>query len=201
MSMKETLPEATIDSIKDSIVRTSDLLKGGVPINLDETTVTSTNCYAYSIGIMYNFLTKMRGFYNPGFTEHNRYMPEDTPEILMQKVERDLENLSVRFREIKLGEKIELKENEYLVKVFMADPNEKIPNGDFHFVRQDRNTGKWFHKMGWELQPAIIRSDPEYDDGTTCEGEEPDNFISHWKDGFTFKYYSVGYLAIEEKCA
>lgn len=199
MPIKETLSEETIDSIKESIVRSDNLLKGGVPIHLDETTVTATNCYAYSIGIMYNFLTKMRGFYNPGFTEHNRYMPEDTPEVLMQKVERDLENLSIRFREIKLGEKPELKENEYLVKVFMADPNEKIPNGDFHFVRQDRNTGRWFHKLGWNLQPAIIRSDPEYDDGTTCEGEEPDNFISHCKDGFTFKYYSVGYLAIEEK--
>lgn len=198
MPIRETLPEGTISAIKESIIRSDCLLKGGVPKNLDETTVTSTNCYAYSIGIMYNFLTKMRGFYNPGFTERDRYKPDDGPEDLLEKVHHDLENLGIKFREIQLGKEIQLKENEYLVKIYMADPNEKIPNGDFHFIRQDKASGMWFHKMGWERQPDIVQADPGYEDESCAPGIEPDTFTVNCPGGFTYKYNSVGYIAITE---
>lgn len=198
MPVKETLPVETIEEIRHSIVRGDSLLSGGVPINLDETTVNSTNCYAYSMGIMYNFFTKRRAFYNPGFTEYDSFKPDDTPEMLMNRVKHDLDNIGIKYREIEKNEKTVLKENEYVVKVFMADPNEKIPRGDFHFIRQDKKTGKWFHKLGWERQPDIIQSDPEYHDDS-IPGSEPDTFTSHYKDGFSFIYYSVGYLAIEEQ--
>lgn len=198
MPIKETLPEETISAIKDSIIRSDCLLKGGVPVTLDETTVVSTNCYAYSIGIMYNFMTKIRGFYNPGFTERDKYMPDDTPEDLMEKVHHDLENLGIKFREINLGEKAKLRKNEYLVKVYMADPNEKIPNGDFHFIRKDKDSGMWFHKLGWQRQPDIVKPDPGYEEGCCAPGVAPDTFTSICDDGFSFVYYSVGYIAIEE---
>ena len=197
MPVKQTLPADTIDAIKQSIVRGDSLLNQGVPINLDENIANSTNCYAYSIGIMYNFLTKTRGFYNPGFTEYDCFKPEDTPEDLMTRVKHDLDNLGIKYREIMPDEKTKLNENEYLVKLFMADPNVKIPRGDFHFIRQDRKSGKWFHKLGWVRQPDIIQSDPGFQDDS-IPGDEPDTFTTHCEDGFSYVYYEVGYLAIEE---
>ncbi len=198
MPIKENLPLETISAIKESIIRSDCLLKGGVPKCLDETTVVSTNCYAYSIGIMYNFMTKMRGFYNPGFTERDRYRAGDTPEDLLEKVRHDLENLGIKFREIQLKEEVNLKSNEYLVKVYMADPNIKIPDGDFHFIRQDKASGMWFHKLGWERQPDIVQADPGYEKESCAPGVAPDYFTSICSDGFSFKYKSVGYIAIEE---
>ncbi len=197
MPNKETLSTDTIDAIKSSIVRGSSLLNNGVPITLDEITVKSTNCYAYSMGIMYNFFTKARGFYCPGFTEHNNYQKEDSPEVLLSKIQSDLKNLGINYREVSTVEDANLKSNEYLVKVYLADPNIKIPNGDFHFVRQDKESGMWFHKLGWERQPDIIRSDPGYDDDN-IPGEEPGYLISNYNDGFSYTYYPIGYLAIEE---
>lgn len=199
MPNKETLPTNTIEAIKSSIVRSDTLLDNGVPITLDETTVKSTNCYAYSMGIMYNFLTKTRGFYSPGFTERDNYKKEDPPEVLLSKIQRDLKNLGINYREIPVIADANLKDNEYLVKIYMADPNEKIPNGDFHFVRQDKESGMWFHKMGWERQPDIIHSDPGYEDeNDSAPGTEPGYFISRYNDGFSYTYYPIGYLAIEE---
>ena len=63
MPIKETIPNEEMEKIKNSIVRSKKLLEGGVPIQLDESTVKETNCYAYSMGIMYNNDTKDRGYY------------------------------------------------------------------------------------------------------------------------------------------
>lgn len=197
MPIKETVSHEEIERIKNSIVRSENLLKGGVPIQLDESTVTETNCYAYSMGIMYNSFTKIKGYYNPGFTEYERLSGDETSEILMEKIRTDLNHLGIQFREIGLEKKIELEGNEYLVKVFKADINEKLPRGDFHFIRQDRESKKWFHKMGWQRQPDIIQSDPGFDD-ESIPGVEPDTFTINCDNGFTYMYYSVGYLAIKE---
>jgi len=52
--MPITISSKEIKDIKNSIVRSKDLIGGGTPIQLDESIVTETNCYAYSMGIMYN---------------------------------------------------------------------------------------------------------------------------------------------------
>lgn len=198
MTTKQTIGTDTLMDIRDSIVRSNSLLSEGVPISLDETTVNAINCYAYSMGIMYNFFTVLRGFYNPGFTENDSFKPDDTPEILMNRIKHDLDNIGIKYREVIDEEKDELEENEYLVKIFMADPNEEIPKGDFHFIRQDRKTGKWFHKFGWKKQPEVIQSDPGYDDDS-IPGDEPGEITIHCKNNFSYTFYEVGYLAIEEQ--
>lgn len=197
MPTKQTISTDTMRDIRNSIVRSSSLLKEGVPISLDEKTVNSTNCYAYAMGIMYNILTKPRGFYNPGFTENESFKLIDTPEILINRVKHDLDNIGIKYREVISEKKGELKENEYLVKIFMADPNEEIPRGDFHFVRQDRKTGKWFHKLGWDRQPEITQSAPECDDDYIL-GSEPEDITICCNNNFSYTYYEAGYLAIEE---
>lgn len=197
MPNKETISQEEIKNIRNSIVRSNNLLEGGVPIELDESTVTETNCYAYSMGIMYNCYTQIKGYYNPGFTEYERYKGYETSEMLMEKVRTDLSHIGIQFREIGLKEEIGLEDDEYLVKVFKADINEKLPNGDFHFVRQDKESKSWFHKFGWKNQPVVIQSDPGFNDGNV-PGTEPDMFTIHCNNGFEYMYYPVAYLAIKE---
>lgn len=198
MPNKETLNTDILDAIRNSIVRGKDLLNEGFPISLDEITVKQTNCYAYSLGIMFNCFTKIRGFYSPGFTEHDNYKPEDSSEVLLNKIRRDLKNLHINYRDILVKGNAKLQDNEYLVKVYMANPNEKLPNGDFHLIRQDRASGKWFHKLGWFRQPDIFQCDPGFEDESGTPGEASDIITSVYDDKFRCIYHTVGYLAIEE---
>lgn len=195
--MPITISSKEIKDIKNSIVRSKDLIGGGTPIQLDESIVTETNCYAYSMGIMYNKNTKNRGYYNPGFTECETLNGRENKEMLISMIQKDLDNIGIRFRVLDLEDEVKLRDDEYLVKVFKTEINEKLPRGDFHFVRQDRESQKWFHKFGWKLQPNIIQSDPEYNDDS-IPGEEPDSFTTHCKDGFQYMYYPVVYLVIKE---
>lgn len=198
MPNKETLNKDMLDAIRNSIVRGKDLLNGYFPISLDEETVSNINCYAYSLGIMFHTFTKLRGFYNPGFTEHNDFHSGDTDETLLEKIHRDLNNIGINYRDIVINSDVHLKENEYLVKVYMVNPNEKIPKGDFHFIRQDRASGKWFHKLGWFRQPDIFQCDPGFEDESCTPGKASDIITSVYDDGFRCIYHTVGYLAIEE---
>lgn len=188
------MPSIEIGRIKDSIVRSDNLLRNDIPITLEEEMAQTTNCYAYSLGIMYHGIRGLH--FTPGFTDGLRYYGKDTKE-LMKKVRIDLQNLGIAFRQFGLKrKKIVLRDNEYLIKVFYTPPNSELPEGDFHFVRQDKKTGKWFHKMGWYRQPEFVKSDPG------CKGPipgiEPTTFTMHYDDGFTYTYKSVGYFAITE---
>lgn len=187
------MPIIETGEIKDSIRRTCELLENGVPVILDKETAETTNCYAYSLGITYHGL-KGRHF-NPGFTEGLSYYGKEAEE-LMEKIQIDLKNLDISFRKLDLEEDKDLGENEFLIKVFYTPPNEKLPNGDFHFVRQDRKTGKWCHKLGWNRQPDLVQSDQGYEG--PIPGSEPTTFTRHETDGFTYVYDPVGYFAITE---
>lgn len=182
-----------IRKIKNTIRRSEDLLQGNNPIVLDEEIVETTNCYAYSLGIMYHGI--MGKHFHPGFTENLQYYRENAEE-LMEKVIIDLRNLGISFRKLELEEKKELKENEYLVKVFHTPPNKKIPAGDYHFIRQDRQTGIWFHKIGWYRQPEIVRSITEF--RAEISESEPLTFTAQYDYSFFYVYNPVAYLAIAE---
>jgi len=89
-----------------------------------------------------------------------------------------------------------LSKNEYLVKIFYTPCNPKLSYGDFHFVRQDRETGIWFHKLGWYRPPEILQSDKGFPSPTP--GKEPTKFTAVCSDGFTYHYEPIGYFAITE---
>ena len=190
------MPTINISKLKDSMVRSNNLLQNDIPVVLDATTVEGINCYAYALGIMYDDDTKRRGFYRPGFTEGIRYDGENVKE-LMKKIRIDLQNLGISFRQFDLNsKKMVLRDKEYLIKVFYTPKNKKLPAGDFHFVRKDKQTGKWFHKMGWYKQPDVVQSDPGYEG--PIPGSEPTTFTLNDDDGFTYVYNPVAYLAITE---
>lgn len=189
------MPIANIAEIKASIVRSDKLLEDTVPIHLDEESAKHTNCYAYSMGIINNSFSEGHVTFVPGFTENQMYDFE-SQESLIENIKKDLENIGIKFKEYQLGEKPELKENEYLVKLFFSPPSKYLSSGDFHFVRQDRKSGKWFHKMGWETQPAIIQSDVQYEQVEA--GSEPDSIISHTLFEDVYIYNPVCYFVITE---
>lgn len=187
--MPKTMEEKKVWKIRRSIRRTKELLKNGEIKLLDEETVRKTNCYAYSLGIMYH---GEGADFDIGFTNHTLDKLVDPKEII-DKICTDLENLRFKFRKINLMDDKVLRKNEYLVKVFYAEPNEYDPEGDFHFMRQDRKSGKWFHKMGWYYQPEFVESNSEEQFYFNNSGE-PMSFTT-WE----FSYKPLTYFAITEK--
>lgn len=189
------MEKTKIKKIRKSILRSSELLNNGTVKPLDKITVTKTNCYAYSLGIMYH---AEEDDFLIGFTE-DALKDYTNPEKVIEKICRDLKNLKIPFRKISLEDDKTLKEGEYLVKVFYALSNEDYDGGDFHFIRQDRRTKRWFHKMGWCGQPEFVRDD----DDTSFEFEsngEPRSFrLKEWFNEEPLFYKPLMYLAIKEQ--
>lgn len=179
-----------LKKIRESIVRSNELLSNNKLKLLDEETARSTNCYSYALGIMYR--AKGKDFCI-GFTE-NVIMYLEDPNEIVNKICIDLKNLNISFRKINLHENKDLRENEYLVKLFYTPPSENIKDGDIHFIRQDRKSGKWFHKLGWYNQPEFVKSNSEIQFDLELNGE-PKSII--YTDCYEI-YYPIVYFAIAE---
>lgn len=185
-----TIEEKKIRKIRRSIQRTRKLLKNNKVKRLDEKTVEHTNCYAYSLGIMYHG-EKGRDF-EIGFTEH--ILDEMVnPKEIIENICTDLKNLRISFRMINLEEEKILGDKEYLIKAFYAKSTLRYPPGDFHFIRQDKISGKWFHKMGWHRQPEFVYSNSEEQVYFDDDGE-PIAFLNT-----EFLYKPLAYFAITEE--
>ncbi len=183
----------TLRRVRRSIVCSSNLLRDTKPIPLSSRNVESINCYAYSLGIMYNKSKKVN--HVPGYTA-GKYYEGISPLELVRNITIDLNNLQIPFRRIELDEDTELHENEYLVKVFYAPRSINLARGDFHFIRRDNVTGLWFHKMGWYKQPCLTQLD--YDFKKEFLGCEPERITSREDDGSFIFYQPVCYFAITE---
>lgn len=178
-----------LKQIRKSMISDSQIFQNGEPVALNWKTAETINCYAYSLGIMHN--SDRRGMYIPGFTEKTRNDVTDA-EDLIKSIEIDLKNLEIQYRFIDLLEEFDLLQNEYLVKVFLAPPTRSLYDGDFHLIRQDKKTGKWFHKMGWHRQPETIKEKPEIEKNYMKEG--PKVIISN-----DLIYNPICYFAITQK--
>ena len=179
-----------IKKIRKSILRSNELLNNGTIKPLDEITVKKTNCYAYSLGIMYN--ADKDWYYDLGFTENSiQYYVQ--PDLIIEKTCKDLDNLEIKYRKIDLNGDKTLKDNEYLIKMFYKLPTGSYDCGDFHFIRQDKRTKKWFHKMGWYAQPEFVKDDNETHFEFDAEGE-PKRFYY-----MSSLYSPLMYFAITEK--
>lgn len=169
-----------IQNIKQNFVTENRLFSNGIVLPLDEKAVNFTNCYDYAISLIYS---DESGFNTPGYTTGEYFTcRQDLPD----KVCQDLKNLGKIYRQISIFESRELQTNEYLVKLFYYAPSERFPNGTFHFIRQNRETGLWYHKPG-QNQPVIIG---DFD---------PDDF--YFTDSITGEssyFYSVCYFAIAD---
>ena len=181
----------TIKEMKESFVTENRLfsVKNRDVIPLSEELALKINCYAFAIGCLCPSETGED--YVPGFTENSPY---ESQEDLTQKVILDLTNLGRSFRKLSLFGPRDLKENEYLIKLFYTQPSKDMPCGDFHFLRQNKETKIWYHKPGFYNQPvvaSIVNSSETILD--------PDELI--FVDQETKKpyiYYPICYFAIEE---
>lgn len=176
-----------LKAIRKSVVR-SDKVFAGYPVHFSKDIVESINCYAYSMGIIYHG-EKEIDFY-PGFAVDKKFKAQDEEELI-QNIRADLKKIGIRHRFIEMGKNPELQPNEYLVKVYSLPPAKFAPDGDFHFIRQDRKTGRWFHKMGWYDQPDFVQEE---------DNEEPSVIVTR-SLGETYLYHEVGYFAITEKAS
>jgi len=150
-----TLITRKVEIAKKHLVKENQLFSNNLILPLSEKVVENTNCYDYVLNTLYD--NNAYGFNVPGFTTGTRFTSrKDLPE----KVCADLENLGIHYRKLKLFDSKDLGDNEYLIKAFYYSPSRSYPKGTFHFIRQNRETGLWYHKPGREEPIAIGYEDP-----------------------------------------
>lgn len=120
--------------------------------------VSTTNCYAYALGLDIKEDDICLNAYQPGtiskFCERgvpNKYL---TCSNLIKAIEKDLKGLNISYREIEPQELIALDEWKIalLVKEYYDHRMCKRLLSDFHFLRINRN-GLWTHKVGYFAIP------------------------------------------------
>lgn len=148
------------------------------------------NCYAFALGIMYPKF----GLYVPGFTTQKEYI-DVSREDFISLICEDLNNLEIKYRIFGINEKIDLKENEYLIQA-MYIPKTKYYVEDFHFLRKSK-AGFWYGKDGYLNRSPCVEDiqilNYEYDDGKS-------ELVKVFSDNCNGRQYiRVAYFAIEEK--
>ena len=171
----------TIEDIIDSIVHTSDIIENAKPKVLPKRIVETINCYAYSLRIMYPG-GEHTNWYNPGFTRCGNFYMLGDEKSLIKNVSIDLENLGIEHRIYKLSENVRLEDGEYLIKVFLS-------YDDYHFISYDSTNDIWFHKMGWYMEPKLIKPSKKEMKKNSKFGNEPETIGD---------YMPIGYFAVKE---
>lgn len=170
------------------IVKSRDLIENGVAKPLPQYVETGINCYAYALGIMFPKIRTL-GSYHPGDISGKPITDLSDVEKLKEAVCMDLGAINKQYRCVKVGEEVEVK-NEYVIKLFYKKPiNGKY--GDFHFMRQDPETRKWFHKEGWFFPPEIVSR-------KFFEEDEIVNKEPVWYGDYSKEYDPICYWVIDE---
>lgn len=148
------------------------------------------NCYAYALGIMY----PDRGLYDIGFTTEIKYK-DISREKFISLICEDLKNLGIKYRIFRINDKIELRDNEYLIQALYVS-KDLYYKEDFHFLRQSK-AGFWYAKDGYDnTKPALTKIEIlnyEYEDGNS-------ELVKLYSSNYGSKQYiRVAYFAIEEK--
>lgn len=177
-----------LTKLKKHIVPEERLFLNGNIVLLPRELVRNINCYYLALGILYStgsFLDCI-----PGFTTGDLYTNNSD---LISSIETDLKNLDIGFRKISIFEPLTLEDDEVLIKLFYHSPSENFSRGDFHFIRQNKETGIWYHKPGIN-QVCCLEGF-----ANKKENFDPDELI--FTDENTrevFKYYPLCYFALKE---
>ena len=119
--------------------------------------IHTTNCYAYAAGWRYPAIDKFRD-YVPGFLTGKPYSLQNITDL----VKGDLEAVGRKVYEIIYDIPDKLPEGEgYWIKFLHCE--EKGDEG-IHFMRKDPKSGRWIHKMGWEMPPKVCVRNLEFRD-------------------------------------
>jgi len=119
--------------------------------------LTTTNCYAYALGLDINENNICISAYQPGTIAginnsiNKKYLDYS---VLIENIKKDLEALNIYYREIESKEQI--KSNEWKIALFVErdySDSEKDLLLDFHFLRTNKR-GIWTHKQGYYDFPS-----------------------------------------------
>lgn len=148
-------------------------------IGYDSKLNNCTNCYAFAMGWREPAHNKYDD-YLPGFLAGKPYSLENSARL----VKEDLEKVGRKVYEILYDLPEELPEGEgYWIK-FLYSPKKGALSA--HFMRKDKKSGRWIHKMGWEMPPKVCVRNLEYT-GVALTKSEIET------------YDSAGYTSINER--
>lgn len=176
-----------LKELKKHIVPEERLFLNGDVVLLPRELVKEINCYYFVLGILYS----TGSYYDciPGFTTGDLYTNSSD---LISSVETDLKNLNISFRRISIFEAKNLQEDEVLIKLFYYPPSKAFPKGDFHFIRQNKETGIWYHKPGANQVCCLEGIDDK-------ENFDPDELIfTEESTKEIFRYFPLCYFALKE---
>lgn len=117
-------------------------------IGYEDRFVKTTNCYAFAAGWRVPAHNKYKD-YIPGFLTGMPYSIEN----LANLVKADLEAVGRSVYEVIYDIPEHLTDREgYWIKALHCSA--KGAEG-IHFMRKDKKSGRWIHKMGWEMPPKV----------------------------------------------
>lgn len=126
-------------------------------IGYEERFVKTTNCYAYAAGWKCSAHNKYKD-YIPGFLTGQPFSVEN----LVNLVKDDLEATGRKVYEVIHDIPEHLTDGDgYWIKALLCKA--KGAEG-IHFMRKDKKSGRWIHKMGWEMPPKVCVRNLEFRD-------------------------------------
>lgn len=126
-------------------------------IGYEDRFVKTTNCYAYAAGWKYSAHNKYKD-YIPGFLTGKPYSVEN----LVELVKGDFEAVGRQVLDVIYDIPEHLYDGEgYWIKALYC--RAKGAEG-IHFMRKDKKSGRWVHKMGWEMPPKVCVRNLEFRD-------------------------------------
>lgn len=126
-------------------------------IGYEERFVKTTNCYAFAAGWKCSANDKYRD-YVPGFLTGMPYSVWNLANI----VKADFEAVGRKVYEVIYDIPEHLIDGDgYWIKALHC-----TAKGDegIHFMRKDKKSGRWIHKMGWEMPPKVCVRNSEFKD-------------------------------------
>lgn len=135
-------------------------------IGYDSRLTQTTNCYAYAAGWRCPAKDKYVD-YIPGFLTDLPFSVEN----LVNLVKEDLKAVGREVYEVIFDIPEHLEDGEgYWIKALYCE--EKGAEG-IHFMRKDKKSGRWIHKMGWEMPPKVCVRNLEFRDKKEALFEMP----------------------------
>lgn len=136
-------------------------------IGYDQRLNTTTNCYAFAMGWRVPAKNKYDD-YVPGFLAGMKFSIENSAKI----VKADLEAVGRTVYEILYEIPEELPDGDgYWIKFMYCPEKTEL---DAHFMRKDKKSGRWIHKMGWEMPPKVCVRNLEFKDKKEALLESPE---------------------------
>lgn len=116
--------------------------------------ISTTNCYAYALGLDINYEDLSISGFEPGFTANTCLPSCFNGSDLIDNVVKDLDNLKIDFRHV--NDYYKLNKGEWRIAIFGGIRNSFNSFDDYHFMRQTID-GVWVHKNGYYGKPMKVQ--------------------------------------------